>query len=788
MPRQPIRPRNYFLNESHELSPEEKGGGGRFVSYLGVNWKNKSQRLHQSLQKIERRTQQSIDPLKGRKYYILADPEPQVVKQSTAKDAEKGQKVEEINFGGEQSKLFERLGLDLIEVHSSGAATVHASPERMQQLLTKTSTLPNLGAREQARFVAIEQFEWIPSELKFDAVWLGSIAKQPVESYVKLQPLVTELEADLVIRAIEEIARVERGLSIKGRGQTYLGRFFIRAEADARSIKKLAEGFSSIQSIHPPIIAFTQSLPPDIGGSQPIHAGSTAISVAQLPIVGVLDTAIPPQHPALSPYRSGVILGLNCLNTENDHHGSFVASRVVYGDIPDSTSPLPPPECRFLEVRVGSREPGRGKILVDSVPGALATAVMTAPDARVFNLSFDGAQPLHSLPARYRAETLKLIEEIDNFAFDQDVLIVTAAGNVRAGVVPVPPYPHHLSDDNWQLHTIPRAVNTLTCGGFVSRLTADGLAPELYAPSPFTRLGPGFAKSPKPDFSAPAGDADSTHHPQVGSGVFGVTALGGIAEDFGTSFAAPLLAREGAKLLHHLRSFAPDDSRPFACTAKAILTISAKDVVNDLDAALHPLARRALGHGVAKSEYFSRATQAKARFVWQGVIPREDEMARIQMPIPVDWVQSARSPRIEICVAWDSPVSSAAIDKWTCRDVGLTVRSSPDGDSIPGAGKRVAGYPLYKRGWDLKACLKDKMIRNDAWTLELKFSQTAAYAAGHIVPAWQRVAFAAEIWDDDENPLPPHSFVQGLPIATTLSRLSNNAMLLRQPIAVASQF
>src|SRR5207244_2741050 len=144
-----------------------------------------------------------------------------------------------------------------------------------------------------------------------------------------------------------------------------------------------------------------------------------------------------------------------CLNTESDHHGSMVASRVVFGDIDLANSPTPPPAtCRFLEVRVGSRE---DTILSESVSGALAAAITAAPDVRVFNLSFDGERRLADLPATQAKETLKHIEEIDNFAFDQDVLIVVAAGNTLAGVVPTPSYPNHFDDAGWELHSYPRA-------------------------------------------------------------------------------------------------------------------------------------------------------------------------------------------------------------------------------------------------------------------------------------------------------------------------------------------
>src|SRR6266850_6412111 len=99
----PTKPRNYFLNESHELSVEEKGGWGRNVEYPNIDWPKKARRLHTSLEKISQRAGQSRDPLRKRRYYLIADPSAQIVKASKAKDAIHGEKLETVVFSGEQS-------------------------------------------------------------------------------------------------------------------------------------------------------------------------------------------------------------------------------------------------------------------------------------------------------------------------------------------------------------------------------------------------------------------------------------------------------------------------------------------------------------------------------------------------------------------------------------------------------------------------------------------------------------------------------------------------------------
>jgi len=790
MPSPTSKPKNYFLNESHELSVEAKGGGGRHVEYPGINWTQKANRLHTSLERVSERASHSRDPLGKRKYYLIADPSAKIVKASKAKDAVGGQKLEAVVFSGEQSKFFERIGLDLIEVHPTGVATVHATPERMEQLISKTGQLAQLGAREQARFVAFESFEWLAGKWKFDQEWLDEIGKKSAEGYIKLQPLISELEADLVIRALEQTFRGQAGVALRGKGRSYLGRFFLRATLNAQMVKKLADEFTSIQSIHPPILAFTENLPHEVStSSNPLRTFSNKPALT-LPCVGVVDTAVPQEHNWLRSFRrGGAVTGLNCSNTENDNHGSMVASRVVFGDVDlGGLSSPPPATCRFLEVRVGTGQ--SGKILAESVSGALAAAITAAPDVRVFNLSFDGEQRLDDLPAKQRAETLKHIEEIDNFAFDRDVLLVVAAGNAQQGIVPSPGYPLHFDNPAWELHSFPRAFNALTCGGVAGRLSAGGLASEIDAPSPFTRVGPGFANSPKPDLCASAGNSDTNYRPLAGAGAWGYSALGDAREGFGTSFAAPLLAREAAFVLEELRPKCPGDSRPFACAVKAVLALTADDVAKRLSDALQPLAKRSIGFGRASAERFRHPSQQKARFVWQGVIAHEDDLVRVQLPVPVAWIDQATSPQLQLCIAWDAPVCAAAESEWSCRDVKITIRPGPEADAADGSRGRIRGYPLFKRTWKLDKALakarKKEVADTDLWIIEFSYSQIAAYAAGHTVPLSQRVAFAAEIWDEAETPLEPHSFVQSLPIASTLIRLSNTSVWLPQAISITS--
>src|SRR6266446_3638202 len=119
--RRRVVPRTYYLNESHELASAEKEGGGRLPAYAPVQWASKAQRLSQTLQRAEKVIVASNDPLKDERFFVLANPVPEVEKVSTNKrKAPQGTYKERTEFGGSHGRVFERLGMDLLQVTDAG--------------------------------------------------------------------------------------------------------------------------------------------------------------------------------------------------------------------------------------------------------------------------------------------------------------------------------------------------------------------------------------------------------------------------------------------------------------------------------------------------------------------------------------------------------------------------------------------------------------------------------------------------------------------------------------------
>jgi hypothetical protein len=191
-------PRNFYLNEQHELARAEKEGGGRVTQYLDINWATKGAGLARSLGRLRKEIEASSDPTKENHCFVLASPVEQLAKASKDRNkAVDGKVFENTDFAEKHSRVFRRLGLDLINVADDGSAVVHMKPEAMEQLSNTADALPELGAREKSRWATIGKFGMIPPDLRVDSDWLNTLsARHLTDAVIEFQPLLTRIEID----------------------------------------------------------------------------------------------------------------------------------------------------------------------------------------------------------------------------------------------------------------------------------------------------------------------------------------------------------------------------------------------------------------------------------------------------------------------------------------------------------------------------------------------------------------------------------------------------------------
>src|SRR3569833_667951 len=96
-----IRPRTFYLNETHELSSEDKEGGGRPAEYVGISWARKAKRISSSISKVIEEVESSQDPLREERFFVLAKPVTAIEKKNKDKrKAPDGTFKEPTEFGG----------------------------------------------------------------------------------------------------------------------------------------------------------------------------------------------------------------------------------------------------------------------------------------------------------------------------------------------------------------------------------------------------------------------------------------------------------------------------------------------------------------------------------------------------------------------------------------------------------------------------------------------------------------------------------------------------------------
>jgi hypothetical protein len=191
MPPPKVSPKTFYLNEQHELSRGEASGGGRIPEFVGIDWAAKGRSILESLGTVKAQISASKDPLREQHYFVLASPVQEIQKRSKdQKKAPNGIVSQTVRFAEEDSRVFRRLGLDLVDVTPEGAAIVHIRPDRFEQLASTAAELDRIGAREKTRWASIDMFGLIPAELRLDEGWVESLhPKHSTDAVVELSSM-----------------------------------------------------------------------------------------------------------------------------------------------------------------------------------------------------------------------------------------------------------------------------------------------------------------------------------------------------------------------------------------------------------------------------------------------------------------------------------------------------------------------------------------------------------------------------------------------------------------------
>lgn len=354
-----------------------------------------------------------------------------------------------------------------------------------------------------------------------------------------------------------------RNIAISTRGYS-LSSFTYEAECGSVEDVEALSRVIGVRSIAPmPLI---RNIRPKTFAAQPLPSLPTpADIVGDYPVVVVVDSGIDSSIPNLEAWVAGRTSEV-APEYRNTDHGTFVAGLICWGSQLNPTiKGLDDGPCGIYDLQViPNEDPAKGSTL----PLYESEFLQTLDEAlrqhankfKVWNLSL-GTNVVCS-----EDRFSELAEELDNLQEKYQVSFVISAGNYET--LPLLGYPRKGRELSVGRITSPAdSVLGITVGA-VSHVDYQAKGPKADHPSAFSRHGAGPNFVIKPDL-VHYGGACTTD----GSHISGIRSVNGngSAENLGTSFATPLVARTLAQIYHQVTP------TPSPVLARALLTHHARD-------------------------------------------------------------------------------------------------------------------------------------------------------------------------------------------------------------------
>jgi serine protease AprX len=426
-------------------------------------------------------------------------------------------------------RLFSSRTCQIISVNCLGELLVSVTPTGLRDL--KTKILRSEDEKDESHISTIGKI--IPYTQE-DAIGQATLDRL---SGGRLRLRLFSHRSDAKDRSIEAATReiLKKGESIKILDYPGGLRVFEIASASKNTVATLA-GFPGTQGLDRfPKYHIVR------GASRAIQAISGKFLPVprrngHYPLVGMIDTGTDPTNSFLQAWvheRWDLVPSSQQDNT----HGSFVAGLLCQARMLNhGDGRFPSCSAKIVDV-VGFDS--NGEIDEPELMHVIRESVRKFPDVKVWNLSF-------SIEGRvcqdHSFSPLAML--LDELSRDHGILFVIASGNTGA----LKSWPR-LKDanDGDRICSPADSVTSLVVGGMAHRHTPATCVREDQ-PSPFTRRGPGAAYLIAPQVMHVAGNCTGSGD-YMQTGVLSVDGSGHLAEDIGTSFAAPSVASLTANVM-----------------------------------------------------------------------------------------------------------------------------------------------------------------------------------------------------------------------------------------------
>ncbi len=438
--------------------------------------------------------------------------------------------------------------------------------------------------------------------------------------------------ATVKLLAIGEASRLELGIASDPVG-TRLTTHELAIQDDGRHERLLA-----VLESNPLVRDIT--LPPIPMRNTPASIESQELPFASVPerdggsfaTVGVIDGGVSDVLGAWVEEKWGQLADAD----RDVDHGTFIGGLLAFaGKLNPSFLGSLPDGCGIVDVDVLPADPGGTGVafgryypngvvdFMDEVASAV-TDIRSRLGVRIFNFSMNFVAPGDSTRYGYAARRL------DQIAKDNDVIFVVSAGNLA----PTEQRPEWPADASAALSTVVGDRGALISEPAeslfniaVTAVNPPGLRDVVpYALARYSRRGPGLRGATKPDLAHVGGAGSSD--PVLGHGLRSYDSSGRDYTGAGTSYAAPLVARNLADLDHLIEDDVPRE------VLLALLTHYAEAPKLLRNKTLLPAARDLVGFGIPATaeQILERPDSEIVLVVHSTVLPKEEHTLTFRWP------------------------------------------------------------------------------------------------------------------------------------------------------------
>lgn len=549
--------------------------------------------------------------------------------------------VKDVKLKSQKTKI-ENLGFDLIsyskESESVGLAKIGKSKfsEFEDRLKKYISTEENSG---KTYFSPIESIKTIPPESKIeDSINFDS--EDEIEIVISLFNTLKPKEIFAINNALAEELR-QISSQFKQR-KFENGVSSILCTVSANILPKIAEEFLTIKNIKP-----TQSFV--IPQSKPVGQLPNPLSIDN-PVsdssICIIDSGVRADNDIFKNLITNQIQYLpNGTVEPHFDHGSFVASRCLFGDDIDnclSTHKLSP-YCSILDVAVFGADTNNK--LVGPNDFDLMSAIEDVvrqhhQSIKVYNLSLGSIYPVKDF------EFSAITKLVDYLSKKYKVLFIIAAGNINQLLGDFPK--DHFSHEFSRIGTPAESILGLTVGS-IAKFTNKIALSEVDYVSPFSKRGPGADMGIKPEIVAHGGNLIEPYTDAPRVSAYGLTGDTNLSVDIGTSFSAPIVSQYAQRLFDLYPNSDPNLVKALLCHFTEKRGIHDEVFSDSLNYT---------GFGEPIIQNAIQAHNYNAAFIYEGELDQENyEIIKFHVPKSLGDSNPDSKLRVKITITYDPPVN-----------------------------------------------------------------------------------------------------------------------------------